>query len=144
MFSDAQDIQGLFSTFGGGVTFYPGDTVTFKLHNGTEISDKFFAIYYDQGPSGPLETGGDFYNLFVLGFYPDSYDPDLIDNNTINITSVSTSSIEAPASSTVSAISPTSTDTSDTMCEETWDNEAYPNCPDVAQQDLGGDGYISG
>ena len=60
MLSAAQNIQGYFSVFGGGATFYPGDTISFKLENGTEINDFFLGVYYDQGPVGPLET-------YVLG-----------------------------------------------------------------------------
>jgi hypothetical protein len=54
--SAVQNIQGYFSVFGGGATFYPGDTISFKLENGTEINDFFLGVYYDQGPVGPLET----------------------------------------------------------------------------------------
>lgn len=54
--SAAQNIQGYYSVFGGGATFYPGDTISFKLENGTEINDFFLGVYYDQGPVGPLET----------------------------------------------------------------------------------------
>jgi hypothetical protein len=54
--SAVQNIQGYFSLFGGGATFYPGETISFKLENGTEISDFFLGVYYDQGPVGPLET----------------------------------------------------------------------------------------
>jgi hypothetical protein len=54
--SAAQNIQGVYSIFGGGATFYPGDTISFKLENGTEVNDFYLGVYYDQGPVGPLET----------------------------------------------------------------------------------------
>jgi hypothetical protein len=40
-FIAVQDIQGYFNIFSGGATFYPGDTITFKLENGSEISAKY-------------------------------------------------------------------------------------------------------
>ena len=67
MLSAALDIQAYFDVFSGGATFYPGDTITFVLENGTSITDNFLAVYNSPGPTGPLETGGDFYNFFVLG-----------------------------------------------------------------------------
>jgi hypothetical protein len=142
-------IQSYSSVFGGGATFYPGDTITFKLENGTEIRDYFLAIYYDQGPTGPLLTGGDFYNFFVLGLYPASFDPDLIDNNTVNTTDSSAAAASSAASSAVASSTsstPQSTSTGDNgpACIESWQNPAYPDCPDVAQTDLGIDGYVSG
>ncbi|KAN0067577.1 hypothetical protein V8E54_014446 [Elaphomyces granulatus] len=135
--SPAQEIQLLFNVFSGGATFYPGDTITFGLENGTEIPDHFLAIYNSLGPTGPLETGGDFYNFFVLGFYPASFDPDLVDNNLVNISTTTPS--DTPTPTPTATPSPTSTATL------SWDNSAYPN-PDIAQPDLGefGGGYVSG
>lgn len=136
--SPAQEIQLLFNVFSGGATFYPGDTITFGLENGTEIHDYFLAIYNSLGPTGPLETGGDFYNFFVLGFFPASFDPDLVDNNLVNISTVTTPS-DTPTPTPTATPSPTSTATL------SWDNSAYPN-PDIAQPDLGefGGGFVSG
>lgn len=71
MASPAQDIQGVSSIWHGGATFYPGDTITFVLENGTQIGpDPWLAIYSGGSDTGPLATGGDFYNFFVLGLYP--------------------------------------------------------------------------
>jgi hypothetical protein len=67
MTSPAQDIQSIFSTWGGGATFYPGDTLTFLLENGTQVDAEWLAIYNYQSETGALQTGGDFYNFFVLG-----------------------------------------------------------------------------
>jgi hypothetical protein len=61
-----------FSIFEGYTTFYPGDNITFTFENGTELTETWLAIYNDPGDMGPLSTGGDFYNFFVLGLYPDS------------------------------------------------------------------------
>jgi hypothetical protein len=140
MLSAAQDIQGLLNVFSGGATFYPGDTITFTFENGTEISDYYLAIYNSPGPTGPLETGGDFYNFFVLGFYPASFDPDSIDNTTDS----SAPSSAAPSTPTAAATSTVVSSAAPTP--SSWNNTAYPNSPDVYQPDLGiyGEGYISG
>jgi hypothetical protein len=139
MLSAAQDIQGFLNVFSGGASFYPGDTITFKLENGTTIVDRYLAIYNDPGPTGPLETGGDFYNFFVLGFFPASFEFDQGDDPA----NPSASSSEAPSTPTATA---TSTVASPTLTPNSWNNLAYPNIPDIAQKDLGtyGGGYISG
>jgi hypothetical protein len=109
-FSAAEGIQNAPNIFTGDATFYPGDTITFVFENGSSLTENFLGVYYSQGSTGPLETGGDFFNFFVLGIYPDSYDPDLIDNNTVNITASSASVSDAPAAtSTVLLVSGTST-----------------------------------
>ncbi|KAL7627736.1 hypothetical protein AAE478_001931 [Parahypoxylon ruwenzoriense] len=130
MESAALDILGYLDIFSGGASFYPGDTITFELENGTIINDEYKAIYWSQGPTGPLETGGDFYNFFVLGFYPASYNPD--DNGS------TTSAADVAISSTATATA--------TASPLSWDNLAYPKIPDIAQPDLGvyGGGYVSG
>jgi hypothetical protein len=52
-------------------TFYPGDTITFVLENGTQIGpDPFLAIFSGGSDGVAISTGGDFYNFFVLGLYP--------------------------------------------------------------------------
>lgn len=66
MYSPALDIQGYYSIFSGFGSFYPGETISFKLENGTQVGpENFIAVYNSPGPTGPLETGGDFYNFFV-------------------------------------------------------------------------------
>ncbi len=132
----AQDIQAIFNTWGGGTTFYPGETLTFILENGTTISTPWLAVYNNPGETGPLQTGGDFYNFFVLGFYPASYTP-YSDYEAGNDASATTAAATAASSS-----SPTDAP-SDAL---TWDNLAYPYTPDIAQPDLGtyGGGFISG
>lgn len=130
--SPAQDIQGVFGIWGGAATFFPGESLTLVLENGTTIGpDPWLAVYYDPGDTGPLETGGDFYNFFVLGFYPASYDPDS------DTSDDSSDSNGAAATTTASSAAAT---------PSTWNNPAYPTVPDVAQQDLGtfGGGFISG
>ncbi|KAK4552583.1 hypothetical protein LTR86_010227 [Recurvomyces mirabilis] len=116
--SPAADIIGQFSIWNGDATFYPGDTFNYTMENGTEIEDEFYAVYNDPGPTGPLETGGDFYNFFVLGFYPASFN-----------------------------LSELTYDNSTCQNVSSWTNStlsyAYPE-PDVAQADLGCSGYVTG
>jgi hypothetical protein len=61
------------------LVLYPGDTIEVTLQNGTVYGPKpFGATYIDPGPTGPLETGGDFYNFFVLGLYPRGFYDEVI------------------------------------------------------------------
>ncbi|KAF4635118.1 hypothetical protein G7Y89_g2987 [Cudoniella acicularis] len=153
MRSAAQDIQGYSNTFRL-ATFYPGDTITFTLGNGTNLTDNFQATYYDPGDTGPLETGGDFYNYFVLGLLPASYDPDLVDNNLVNITALELSNDDTTTTFLTSAsaaataaptAAPTTVASSVPTCES-WSNVAYPACANVSEEDLGtfGGGFVSG
>ncbi|KAF8862096.1 hypothetical protein BDZ45DRAFT_224480 [Acephala macrosclerotiorum] len=148
MRSAAQDIQGYSNTFDF-ATFYPGDTITFKLENGTTLSDYFLATYFDPGNTGPLQTGGDFYNYFVLGLLPASYDEDLIDNNSINETAIEDQAYSAAAATSTSppssaSAAPTTATSSVPTCES-WSNLAYPDCADVSEENLGlGGGFVSG
>ncbi|KAI0441351.1 hypothetical protein F4803DRAFT_552238 [Xylaria telfairii] len=131
MFSFAQDIQGAFNVFSGLTPFYPGETITVELENGTTITERNLGIYWSQGPTGPLETGGDFYNFFVLGFLPASFDP----------------SVEF-ADPTTADGSPTAVATPEVVTPSplSWNSPAYPTIPNVVQSDLGtfGGGVISG
>lgn len=130
MYTPALDIQGYFSVFGFSTTFYPGENLTFKFENGTELDPvPWLAIYNTQEFTGPLATGGDFYNFFVLGLYPASYDATSI--------SSTTESVSAPTSFTTSTTTPTPT---------AWDNPAYPRNPDIVQPDLSltGGGFLTG
>ncbi len=74
MSSAAQDIQGGLNIFGGGLTFFPGDELNFTYANGT--TDQLFGSPPSSSPTtrDPLTTGGDFYNYFVLGLLPASFD----------------------------------------------------------------------
>ncbi|KAF4637196.1 hypothetical protein G7Y89_g886 [Cudoniella acicularis] len=122
MRSAAQDIQGTLNTFSSG-TFYPGDTITFVLENGTEISDYFQAVYNSRGNTGPLVTGGDFYNYFVLGILPASYDDNLIDNNNVNISDPTT---ESAAQSTAQATAQATETAQSTQATQTAQAVAAP------------------
>ena len=127
MYSPALAIQGYFSIFGGATTLYPGDELSFAFEDGTNLTVPWLAIYHNPGPTGPLATGGDFYNYFVLGFYPASFNV-----SELNATSTAPSNASAAATST-----PTPTG---------WDFDSYPAEADVVQPDLStfGGGFLTG
>ena len=53
------------------IELYPGETITITFENGTQLGPlPWTAVYNSMGPTGPLATGGEFYNVFVLGLYP--------------------------------------------------------------------------
>lgn len=109
------DIQGGLTTFSGAGTFYPGENLTYQFENGTSLETVWLAIYNEVANyTGPLTTGGDFYNYFVLGLLPASFDPTTI-------------------------IPPTFSD--DIAAAETsWNNASYgafPKDPEIVQPDIG-------
>lgn len=132
MSSSALNITNAFSIFEGYTSFYPGENLTFAFENGTEITEPWLAIYNSPEETGPLETGGDFYNFFVLGFYPASYDP--------YATATSLDSVPSATSTDSSASSSTTT----TPTPTSWPDLAYPQRPDVVQPDLGASGVLTG
>ncbi|KAJ8120829.1 hypothetical protein ONZ43_g2563 [Nemania bipapillata] len=145
MLSPALDILGYYDVFSGGATFYPGDTMTWTFENGTSQTDEFLGIYLSQGPTGPLQTGGDFYNFFVLGFYPADFDPYSTDDDNDD----EGDDDESSTSSAISSSVPSSTTTPQPAATTElsgWGNSAYPDTPDVAQPGLStiGGGYLSG
>ncbi|RDL33310.1 Uncharacterized protein BP5553_08749 [Venustampulla echinocandica] len=136
--SPALDIQGYFPIWTGAGTFYPGDTLTFVFENGTSVGPMpWIGVYNSPGETGPLETGGDFYNFFVLGYYPASYVPWTNDEPTDDSTDPSAATSTFPAATSTSMASPT---------PSSWNHSAYPSAPDVVQPDLGifGTGSLSG
>jgi hypothetical protein len=170
MSSPANEIQDYYSTWGGDANFYPPeDTLEVILENGTRVSliledntqldpMPWLALYNGPLETGPLETGGDFYNFFVLGLYPESYQPyadwnsDTSDTTDPEDTTAEAS--EAPSATGSAAVaseteSPfeTSATTSLLTPQPTgWNHDAYPLVPDVTQKDLGtyGGGFVSG
>lgn len=140
MLSGAQDVQGYYNSFSGNTLFYPGDNISFTLENGTTITDRYLGVYWSQGPTGPLATGGDFYNFFVLGFWPASFDPSSdVEGSDGNASTTGSFSSAAPTATATAASTPT---TSGWGTDQFW----YPPSADVAQPDLGvyEGGYITG
>ncbi|KAL4946227.1 hypothetical protein BDV06DRAFT_208881 [Aspergillus oleicola] len=114
MESGALDVQGYEEVFFGSATFYPGETITFTSENGTSNGPSpWVGLYFSPGDTGPLQTGGDFYNFFVLGLYPKSY------YDALESSSQTTLDSSAMPSSTVP---PSETEAVDTI---------YPPSPDV-------------
>ena len=138
MSSFAAYIQDDYSIFESYIEFYPGDTITLTFENETTLApEPWAAIYNSPGPTGPLATGGDFYNFFVLGFYPASFDanaPDpcvTSDNSTISS----------------NATSPNTTSVMDTGATATsWPDSSFPNNTDIFQPGLYpyGGGFLTG
>ena len=154
MNSPALDIQPTLSRFQH-ATLYPGDSrhgheiygsalnVTFK--NGSYYEKRWVAVYIELEDTGPLLTGGDFYNFFVLGLMPNSslehdsdwkWWPTLPQEN-------STSEEPTGKSETESIC------TQGNVTAQNWCNvshEAYPNNPIIAQDHLTirGGGIVTG
>ncbi|KAL4967677.1 peptidase S41 family protein [Aspergillus stella-maris] len=104
MESGALDAQGYGEVFWTSAPFYPGDSITFTFENNTSLGPfAWDSIYFSPGDTGPLQTGGDFYNFFVLGFYPQSYYDALEEEESVTGTPVSSavasSSVPSPSAS---------------------------------------------
>lgn len=127
MQTPALDIQGFLSVFSSATTFYPGDHLNFTFENGTDLSTYWLAIYNELYPTGPLTTGGDFYNYFVLGLLPASYNSSLTFNRASSTNNISTDDSISPSWNKISS-------------------GAYPDNPDVVQPDLSiaGEGIVTG
>ncbi|PVI08225.1 hypothetical protein DM02DRAFT_156160 [Periconia macrospinosa] len=85
MSSPVQDILGGGTVWAGGATFYPGSNLTVHFENYTASDNSTFydttwlATYTERANyTGPLTTGGDFYNYFVLGNLPASFNDSAI------------------------------------------------------------------
>ncbi|KAI9659055.1 MAG: hypothetical protein M1821_002015 [Bathelium mastoideum] len=115
-----QEVLDTSALWDGAATFYPGDTFSYTFENDSKLDDQWLAAYFDPGPTGPLETGGDFYNFFVLGFYPASYVAPNVSNYTVS---------ESPSAAPTSFADLTS---------------AFPEHPDIAQSDLTDTGFVTG
>lgn len=151
MLSGALDIQDYFNVFSGDTIIYPGDSITFGFENGTNVTEDYLALYWSQGPTGPLETGGDFYNFFVLGWWPASYDPyaDYISDEDDDEQSSGTSSTAVSSITSATSTVPSVT-TSPTPTPSGWGNSQavswYPDTADIYQPDLDlySGGWITG
>lgn len=136
MSSPVLTVQNYYSVFEGYTTFYPGENVTFAFENGTARDPyPWLAIYNSPGDTGPLATGGDFYNFFVLGLFPASYDPDAVQTDSASVPSAVPSDAATENEPTESA-TPEATQTA-------WPIP-YPQNPDIVQPDLGVSGVLTG
>jgi hypothetical protein len=150
MDSPALDIQGYLSTFQS-ATLYPGDDIhgdalNFTLKNGTVVENYWWAFCVDCENTGPLTTGGDFYNYFVLGFLPANYEegdvwwPTLEDGTSSDDNSDSGFNLTQILEAYCAVGDPSTSN----WCIDSFG--AYPNDPIVAQADLSinGGGILSG
>lgn len=120
MRSGALDNQGLLEVFYGGVTSYPGDTITLTFENGTTLGpDPWLALYLGPSNPGPLQTGGDFFNFFALGIYPASFE-----DTSGDVMSTTTTSPVASASSMAASSSKTAWDSAYPTPEPTSPDQA--------------------
>jgi hypothetical protein len=123
------DIQGGLTIFSGSGTFYPGENLTITFKNASDpLELEWLAIYNEPAnTTGPLTTGGDFYNYFVLGFLPESF----------NATQDAADSFEG-------SDDPVPDNATGNWTEASYG--AFPSKPNVAQYDLGlyHDGLVSG
>ncbi|KAB8226000.1 hypothetical protein BDV33DRAFT_229150 [Aspergillus novoparasiticus] len=82
MRSAVLEIQGKREVFHEAAT-YPGDFITFTFENDTTLGPlPWKASFCCHGGNAPLQTEDDFYDFFVLGHYPASYDESLEANTT--------------------------------------------------------------
>ncbi|KAH7408226.1 hypothetical protein DE146DRAFT_365948 [Phaeosphaeria sp. MPI-PUGE-AT-0046c] len=113
-------------------TMYPGDEIDITLKNKTDASTYWLAIYNEVEDTGPLTTGGDFYNYFVLGEVPASYD----ENNpwwpTLEDDDSSDNSTKAPDPYVANCAR--GNPSAENWCLESYG--AYPNDPVVSQPGL--------
>ena len=138
MSSPVLDVLGSPSLVEGSTTLYPGNSITIVFENGTTQEDAWQAYYNSPGDTGPLATGGDFYNFFALGFYPASYTPPpSADDSTTNDKKRSIEDTTPTPSIQPLELRQTRA--------TGWDNTAYPS-PNVSQADLAttGNGFLSG
>ncbi|KAL6711648.1 hypothetical protein ACN47E_004582 [Coniothyrium glycines] len=124
-------INGDASIWDGYINFFPGDEIELTVANGTEYLDYWLALYNEPYQTGPLSTGGDFYNYFVLGFLPASY----------NSTGDFFNAAYAPSED----LTPTNETTPVVHSWKNITNGAYPD-PDMYQEGLGdvADAVVSG
>ncbi|OAL56114.1 hypothetical protein IQ07DRAFT_530188 [Pyrenochaeta sp. DS3sAY3a] len=133
-YTPALSTRGSGSIWDSSVQFYPGDEIALVMENGTEYLDNWLALWQEPYETGPLTTGGDFYNYFVLNFLPDSY------NSSGNFYNPA----YAPATTSINTTEPAASPAP----EHSWRTrsyEAYPD-PDVRQEGLAvfSDGIVSG
>lgn len=135
MYSPAQPTESEAELFRD-LVLYPGDSLLIVFENGTHLGpEPFRALYVNPWPTGPLETGGDFYNFFVLGFFPAKFYQEKIKPFLDSF--LAQQNTTAPTSATTA----TRPDTNPTVASTTLDgklahmNTAYPN-PNLLQANI--------
>ncbi len=132
MSTPAQDAQGILNILGGGLTFYPGDELNFTFANGSTLEERWLAVYTEPYYTGPLTTGGDFYNYFVLGLQPASYNESNLPP-AFQLNDTTTGSDDGSSSGS---------DSDSGVLTPFNFSTAYPRTPDVLQESVGFSGGI--
>jgi hypothetical protein len=141
MDSPAQFVSGDLSIFQSG-TFYPGHELNATFKDGSSRDTFWLSVFNELDDTGPLTTAGDFYNYFVLGQLPASYDPNSTWWPTLPDDDTSDDNTTTP--DPYGAICATGTAADQNWCSASYG--AYPNNPVVSQFDLGvtGGGVVTG
>lgn len=130
----AMQIMGYRSAFTVDGYFYPGANISTQYENGTIYAVPWLARYSSPGFTGPLETGGDFYNFVVLDLLPASYNESY--NQWVNSSNNNDNQQSAQRTKR------------DTSAPANWNevSSAYPTDTISAQDDLGlvSPGYVTG
>ena len=136
MNSPAQYLMGGANTISGAATFYPGDALDIEYENGTIYEWQWLALYNSPGFTGPLATGGDFYNFFVLGIEPSNWETTYNDYET----QLAAYQAQQPADNS------TTNDTTVSITSWHDTSSAYPDNTIMHQANLGlyTSGYLTG
>ncbi|ETS73430.1 hypothetical protein PFICI_15035 [Pestalotiopsis fici W106-1] len=128
MYNPVQTVLNQYTSFSGGATFYEGPLLNFTFANGSTLSTPWVAIYTNTDFTGPLTTGGDYFNYFVLGLVPPSIDE-------VPLPPMWNSTGDSDDTSIVATRS----------FEHGWDNITGGEYPaaDVIQDDLEGSGWFT-
>lgn len=132
-FPDIQNYQSVLHS----ALFYPGDAINYTQANGTITESYWLASYSEAGHTGPLTTAGDFYNYFVLGILPASWNatnPQWWPNATAESGDSGEGGIDN-TTSPVDLLCASGNPGSENWCAQSFG--AYPNDPDYTQKDLG-------
>ena len=125
----AAEIQDYYTVFEASAPFFPGESLTFTFENGhTANPVPWLAFYHYPGETGPLTTGGDFFNFFVLNLYPASFTPSFAKRDVDEL-----SPPVVKPGSTHERRSPTSP-----AILQGWGHPAYPPTPDNVQYGFDG------
>ena len=140
MDTPTRTIQGSLSIFQAG-TFFPGKNLTFTFKDRKPINTQWLSIFYSE-ETGPLTTGGDFYNYYVLGLLPASYNPDVQWWPTLPVFNNTSSNNNSDDS--IQEVPPANCSSSPSWCDAS--QGAYPDNPSIVQDDLAvnGGGVVTG
>ena len=148
MSSPANDIQGFLSAFEGSSPFWPGNEITFAFENGTEsLTLPWLATYTIPDDTPSITSGDDFYQIFVLGEYPD-VDPSATFSALPTATALGTSTAFATSDfepTSTAVVDPSAAATTSAAPQATsWGYFPYPPNPITVQPNLGDGGVVTG